>query len=312
VEAELSELRTQVEERSRHYLELTIGLFAAVLLVTVAASVWISESTGRSIRAIIIELSGGSEQIAAASGQVSGASQALAKGASEQASSLEETSASLEEMSSMTKRNADSATEANQLARNAKESADAGSEDMQATGRAMADIKTSSDDITKIIKTIDEIAFQTNILALNAAVEAARAGEAGAGFAVVADEVRALAQRSAQASRETADKIAGAIVKTAQGVQISDQVTRRLAEIVEKVRRVDALISEVAAASREQNEGVRQINVSIGQMDKIVHANAAGAEESAAAAEELNSQALSLNGVIVNLSRLVGVSAKTK
>lgn len=306
VETELAKLRAGIEEGSRHYLKLTVGLFVFVLLATVAASVWVAESTGRSIYAVITELAGGSEQITSAAAQVSGTSQALAKGASEQASSLEETSSSLEEMSSMTKRNAESAAQASDLARGARESADAGVADMRSMGRAMQDIKTSGDDIAKIIKTIDEIAFQTNILALNAAVEAARAGEAGAGFAVVADEVRALAQRSAVASRETAEKIEGAIVKTAQGVQINDQVNRRLAEIVEKVRRVDALVSEVATASGEQNQGVQQINRAIGQMDKVVQANAAGAEESAAAAEELSSQALSLNGVIATLRGLVG------
>ena len=312
VEAELGRLREKVEQRSRHYIKLTAGLFAAVLLVTVAVSVWVSESTGRAIRAIIVELSSGSEQITAAAGLVSSASQALAQGTSEQAASLEETSSLLEEMSSMTRRNSESAKQANELARGARQSADAGVEDMQAMGKAMADIKTSGDDIAKIIKTIDEIAFQTNILALNAAVEAARAGEAGAGFAVVADEVRALAQRSAVASRETADKIEGAIVKTAQGVQISNRVGSRLEEIVEKVRRVDALVAEVAAASGEQNEGVQQINAATGRMDKVVQANAAGAEESAAAAEELSSQAISLNGVIATLRQLVSGTERSK
>ena len=310
VQEELAKLRTSVEERSGYYFKLTIVLFVAVLLSTVAASVWVSESTGRSIRTIIAELSGGSEQITAAAAQVSSTSQALAEGASEQASSLEETSSSLEEMSSMTQRNAEGAANASELARGARQSADAGAEDMQAMGKAMAALKASSDDIAKIIKTIDEIAFQTNILALNAAVEAARAGEAGAGFAVVAEEVRALAQRSAVASRESSEKIEGAIVKTAQGVQISDQVNRRLSEIVEQVRRVDALVSEVATASREQNTGVQQINTAIGQMDKVVQANAAGAEESAASAEELSSQALSLDGVIGTLRQLVGGSSR--
>ncbi|AOS45767.1 Methyl-accepting chemotaxis protein IV [Lacunisphaera limnophila] len=305
VEAELALLNAEVTRRSRDYLLLTIGLFAAILVVTVAVSIWISETTGRSIRAVITDLSAGSDQITAAAGQVSTSSQSLASGSGVQAASLEETSASLVEMSSMTRRNSDNATKATSLARTAREAADAGAADMQLMGRAMADIKGSSDDIAKIIKTIDEIAFQTNILALNAAVEAARAGEAGAGFAVVAEEVRALAQRAASASRETSAKIEAAISKTTQGVAISDQVNARLSVIVSQVREVDALIHEVAAASREQNQGVGQINAAVSEMDRVVQSNAASAEESAAAAEELNAQALSVNEIVTNLRRLV-------
>jgi methyl-accepting chemotaxis protein len=167
-------------------------------------------------------------------------------------------------------------------------------------------IKVSSDDIAKIIKTIDEIAFQTNILALNAAVEAARAGEAGMGFAVVADEVRNLAQRCAQAAKETSGKIEGAIVKTGQGVDITGKVASALNEIVSKVRQVDELVTEVAGASREQTDGIAQINVAVGQMDKVTQSNAATAEESAAAAEELNSQAEVMKQSVAELLRLVG------
>jgi len=166
-------------------------------------------------------------------------------------------------------------------------------------------IKVSSDDIAKIIKTIDEIAFQTNILALNAAVEAARAGEAGMGFAVVADEVRNLAQRCAQAAKETSGKIEGAIVKTGQGVDISSKVAVALNEIVSKVRQVDELVTEVANASREQTEGITQVNTAVSQMDKVTQSNAATAEESAAAAEELNSQAEVMKQSVAELLQLV-------
>jgi methyl-accepting chemotaxis protein len=282
-----------------------ILLGVGAVLVGLVVAYALARSIALPVRAISSQLSGCSNETLSAAGQVSKSSQDLAHGSTEQAASLEETSASLEEMSSMTKRNADHTTQAKELARTARESADAGAEDMRNMGLAMTDIKTSGDDIAKIIKTIDEIAFQTNILALNAAVEAARAGESGAGFAVVADEVRALAQRSASAARETAAQIEKAISKTGLGVTLCDKVTGRLAEIVVKVREVDQLIGEVATASTEQTRGVDQINATIGQMSTVVQSNAATAEESAAAAEELNAQALSLNGIIATLQSLI-------
>jgi methyl-accepting chemotaxis protein len=167
-------------------------------------------------------------------------------------------------------------------------------------------IKVSSDNIAKIIRTIDEIAFQTNILALNAAVEAARAGEAGLGFAVVAEEVRALAQRSAQAARETAAKIEDSIEKSRQGVHISGKVSASLTEILDKARKVDDLIAEIATSSREQSQGIGQISIAITQMDKVTQNTAATAEESASAAEELSSQAENMKESVHQLLRLVG------
>jgi methyl-accepting chemotaxis protein len=208
-------------------------------------------------------------------------------------------------MSSMTQRNAANAQQANELAKAARAAADRGAADMQAMTGAMDAIKTSSDDIAKILKTIDEIAFQTNLLALNAAVEAARAGEAGAGFAVVADEVRSLAQRAAAAAKETAAKIDSAISKSAQGVEISNKVATALNDIVGKARQVDELAAEVASASKEQTQGITQINTAVSQMDRVTQSNAANAEESAAAAEELNAQAESMKDAVNQLLRLV-------
>ena len=173
---------------------------------------------------------------------------------------------------------------------------------------AIQEVTKSSEETGTIVKSIDEIAFQTNLLALNAAVEAARAGEAGAGFAVVADEVRNLAQRSAVAAKETAGKIEGAITKTALGVQLSDKVAKTLQEIVTKARQVDELVAEVANASKEQTQGIDQLNTAIGQIDKVTQSNAANAEESASAAEEMSAQTEALKEAVAELLALVNGS----
>jgi methyl-accepting chemotaxis protein len=288
-----------------------LGLLAAVGLGVVCA-VFITRSITLPIHDLIGRLSAGAEQTSAASSQVSAASQSLAEGASEQAASLEETSSSLEEMASMTAHNSENADKAKSLAGEARQAADNGTGEMEKMNLAMEAIKKSSDDISKIIKTIDEIAFQTNILALNAAVEAARAGEAGMGFAVVADEVRNLAQRSAVAAKETADKIQDAINKSAQGVEISTGVFTKLREVVDKAHRVDELVAEISSASREQNTGIGQINTAVSQMDKVTQSSAASAEETAAAAEQLNAQSEELRAAVLDLEQLIGGEAETE
>jgi methyl-accepting chemotaxis protein len=300
----------QYSDRNRAGMILTGKLTAWGLLAGVLVGVLLASVIARNLNRLLTQLAkspgDGSEQVTSAASQVSSSSQSLAEGASKQAASLEETSSSLEEMSSMTKRNAENAQKANDLAKQARAAADKGAGDMQQMNQAMQAIKTSSDDIAKIIKTIDEIAFQTNILALNAAVEAARAGEAGMGFAVVADEVRNLAQRSANAAKETAAKIEGAIGNTTQGVNLSKKVAETLNEIVTKARQVDELAAEVANASNEQAQGIGQVNTAVGQMDKVTQSNAASAEECAAAAEELKTQAESMKQAVGELQQLVG------
>ena len=246
-----------------------------------------------------------SAQTASASGQISCASHGLAEGASQQAASLEETSASLEEMASMTRRNAEAATAAKSLAVESRAAADAGALDVREMAAAMTDLKATSANVAKIIKTIDEIAFQTNILALNAAVEAARAGEAGAGFAVVADEVRNLARRSAEAARETASTIQNAVQKSERGVQISAKVQESLCDILDKTRRMDELVAQISAASNEQNQGISQINLAVSEMDRVTQGNAANAEETASATEELESQSRALRGAVQQLVAMV-------
>ena len=297
------------EARFQQQTDRLAKLVLTCLIVGIAMAVtfglMLARSLTRQLSDLAQTLGGNSREVAVAADQVSDASQVLAEGSGKQAAAIEETSSSLEELASMTGRNAENARNANELAKHARTAADRGSDDMRAMSSAMQAIKLSSDDIAKIIKTIDEIAFQTNILALNAAVEAARAGEAGMGFAVVADEVRNLAQRSAQAAKETATKIDGAISKTAQGVEISAKVAQTLEEIVAKVRQVDDLISELSSASREQSQGISQINAAVGQMDKVTQANAASAEESAAAAQELNGQAALMKAAVDELLQLV-------
>ena len=285
---------------------ITLCLLVAVLGFGVLLTVILVLSLNRVLSRLARSLDEGSNQVTSAASQVSASSQILAEGSSEQAASIEETSASLEELSSMTRRNTENANKTNDLARQARIAADKGMEDMKEMIAAMDSIKTSSDDIAKIIKTIDEIAFQTNILALNAAVEAARAGEAGMGFAVVADEVRNLAQRSAQAAKETAAKIEAAIGNTSRGVNLSGKVAAALNEIVAKARQVNELAAEVAGASKEQSQGISQINSAVGQMDKVIQSNAASAEEDAAASQQLNSQAVTMKESVRELLKLVG------
>ncbi|MCX7708978.1 MAG: methyl-accepting chemotaxis protein [Clostridia bacterium] len=236
-------------------------------------------------------ISRAAEQVASGSRQVSDSSMALSQGATEQASSIEQLTASLEEISSQTRQNADNANQANSLAEAAKGNAIQGNGQMKDMLKAMEEINVSSSNISKIIKVIDEIAFQTNILALNAAVEAARAGQHGKGFAVVAEEVRNLAARSANAAKETTEMIEGSIRKVEGGTKIANQTAEALNKIVEDIARVANLVGDIAVASNEQASGISQINQGVMQVSQVVQTNTATSEESAAASEELSSQA---------------------
>lgn len=283
---------------------MVIGLIVAIA-VSVLLAVLVTVGITKSINFVITGLRRGSEQVTSASEQVSASSQSLAQGASEQASSLEEISSSLEEMASMTRQNADNAKQANTMSSSAADAAKKGAEAMRKMGQAIEKIKGSSDETAKIIKTIDEIAFQTNLLALNAAVEAARAGEAGKGFAVVAEEVRNLAQRSAEAAKNTSYLIEESQSNAENGVAVSREVDSMLSEIVDAAVKVAELINEVTAASNEQSQGVDQITKAVAQLDQVTQSNAANAEESASASEELSAQAIELTDMVDQLVKLV-------
>lgn len=283
---------------------LIVSLFLAAVFGIVLAF-WISRGIIKVLSAICAQMGDGAVQVANASNQVSQASQQLAQGAAEQAASVEETAASIEEIATLSKQNADNAGRAATMAESVASLSVRGVESMNEMNQAINKIKSAADETVTIIKTIDEIAFQTNLLALNAAVEAARAGDAGKGFAVVAEEVRNLAQRSAGAARETADKIQRSRDLAEKGVIVSQEVAGALGEIKENSVKCVSVVHEIASASDEQSRGVGEVNAAITQLDKVSQQNSAVAEESSAASQELLSQARMMEGAVGELERMV-------
>jgi len=304
-EDDFAEADKRLVDAQTSIMRWVFGIALGMGLLAAGAGIWIATGIARPVMHVVSILGTGAAEVASAANQISEASQSLAQSASEQAASLEETSASLEEISAMTRRNAESASNAKTLSVAAREAADEGSKNVEDMNSAMGNIKQSSDNIAKIIKTIDDIAFQTNLLALNAAVEAARAGEAGLGFAVVADEVRNLARRSAQAAKETATMIEDSIQKSAQGVTISAKVAGSLDHIVAKAFQVDELIGGIATSSTEQSQGIEQLNAAVAQMDQVTQTNAAAAEECASASEQLTAQAETQHQAVLELRSVI-------
>ncbi len=300
----------QVADESQSILARTVRIMfigiAVALILGIAFSWHVTRSITTPLSKISETLSQSAARVRGSADQVTNSSRSVAVGSNEQAASLEETSASLEEMGSMTSRNAEDVQIAKATAGETRKSADDGAQQMKSLLTAMESIKNASEDVTKILKTIDEIAFQTNILALNAAVEAARAGEAGAGFAVVAEEVRNLALRCAQAAQETAEKIEDSVEKSHQGAQLSANVAESFDKIQNNVVELDQIVEQIASASQEQNRGINQVGVAVSQMDKVTQGNAANAEESAATAEELTNEARALKDAVESLEQLVG------
>jgi methyl-accepting chemotaxis protein len=286
----------------------TITFFIVISLAAGVVIVFVIRSVNRELRQASSELAEGADQVSSAAAQVSSSSQTLAQGATEQAASIEETSAASEQISATSRKNAENSEIAAGLVSQSQQKFVETNQRLQQMVVAMTDINASSDKISKIIKVIDEIAFQTNILALNAAVEAARAGEAGMGFAVVADEVRSLAQRSAQAARDTAPLIEESIAKSKDGKSKVDQVAASIRSITEDSASVKTLVDEMTIGSQEQSRGIAQVSKAIVQMQQVTQASAAGAEQSAAAAEELTAQAHAMKDVVTRITAMVGAA----
>jgi methyl-accepting chemotaxis protein len=289
-------------ERKSHFEVISIIIFSVVVCAFV---LYVVRAMTRDLRNIATELEDGASQVASAATLVSASAQSLSQGSTEQAASLQETSASMEEMASMTRSNAEHSHEASKLMAEANQLVDGSNRSLGEMVQSMTSIRESSDKVSKIIKTIDEIAFQTNILALNAAVEAARAGEAGMGFAVVADEVRSLAQRSARAAKDTASLIEESIANAHAGNRKVEEVASSITALTSSVSKVKRIVDQVSEASRQQSQGIDQVTQAVTQMEKVTQSTAANAEESAAASEELNAQADTSLAIVERLERMV-------
>ena len=286
---------------------IVLGMIGFLIPLGVAIR-FVVRGTSRDLQRMASELEEGAEQLASAARQVTGSSESLAQGASEQAAALEQTSASSEEISAMSQKNKENSSSAADLMGQSRERFDSTGKLLAQTVEAMDQINDSSNKISKINKVIDEIAFQTNLLALNAAVEAARAGEAGMGFSVVAEEVRNLAQRSAQAARETSELIEESISRSREGKSKVDQVATAIRSITKDSEKARTLVDEVSVSSREQSRGIDEIARAVTQIQSVTQTAAAAAEESAAAAHELDAQAGTLWGVVERLKSMVGHS----
>jgi methyl-accepting chemotaxis protein len=283
----------------------TLAMSSLALLVA-AILVLVVRALNLTLRRAVSNLKQSAGQLATASGQISSSSQLLARGASEQASALEETSAASEQIHSISRKNTEDSRSADGLVAQTQKNFEETNQSFEAMVTAMGDIKASGDEVAKITKEINEIAFQTNMLALNAAVEAARAGDAGLGFAVVAEEVRNLAKRCAHAADDTATLIEKSIAKSNDGRTIVDQVTAAIRAISQDSAKVKVLVNEVSVGSQEQTRGMDQVAKALSQVERVTQQSAANAEQSAAAAKQLTAQASALMGVVRHLSVMVG------
>jgi hypothetical protein len=282
-----------------------IGVLISSLLLLGLAAWWLGRSIANPVIGGIARLKQNASQVSAVSIEVAETSHRLSAGAREEAAAIEVSSASMEEMSSMTRQNATHAEEAASLMSGARQLVDGANVALGGMVDSMSAIQQATGGISKIIKTIDELAFQSNLLALNAAIEAARAGAAGAGFGVVADEVRSLAQRSAQAAKDTSTLIEASIARAREGSGRVDEVVQAMASITERLERLHGLLQQVKAASGQQTQGIDQVTQALTQMGHATQANANTAAESAATSDELTAVANSALTVIASLERLI-------
>jgi len=296
----------------RAFWTLLLIAVGGIVLMPAVSGFLLERIAVKPIRKVADAINGGAREMSRVAGEVSGVNRNLASGAAEQSAAIEETSASLEEMSSMTMRNADNAALADTLMKDSRNMLKRANTSMGQLTTSIVEISKTGEETSKIIRTIDEIAFQTNLLALNAAVEAARAGEAGAGFAVVADEVRNLAMRAAEAARNTSGMIEDMVKKIKDGSHLVDQTNEAFSDVIKSTDKVEGLVSEIAAASGEQAQGIGHISKAVDEMDKVTQQNAANAEESTLAVEEMSAQAEQLKDISVALANIVTGNANGK
>ncbi len=308
-EAHLASDKQKAATQEKQNMAAAAVIVTLLLIVGGGGFVLVSR-VDKTLRKVAKELSQGSAQVAGSATQVSSSSQSLAQGASQQAASLQETATSAETIRAMTFKNADNSKDAARLMAEMAQQVAEGNRKLNDMVASMKEINQSSEKISQIIKTIDEIAFQTNILALNAAVEAARAGQAGLGFAVVADEVRNLALRCAQAARDTSSMIEDSVAKSHEGGRKLDEVAKSIGAITEGADKAKCLADAVQAGSQEQARSLEQISRAISQMEQVTQQTASSAEESASAGLELSAQSETLRTIIGHLAELVGASTE--
>jgi len=308
VSQDLSEFQTT----ANNTLRLVLIALLIMIPITGTIAVIFSRQLTKPLRNSILGLRHGAAEVALGAQQIAQSGNALAESATRQAASLEETSASLEEITSMTQQNAGSAAQARGLVHASRDKFAHSGELMKRLNESIESIAQASQDTQRIIKTIDEVAFQTNLLALNASVEAARAGEAGAGFAVVAGEVRALAQRAAESAKNTASLIDNTVKKVTEGSTLVKDTHLAFDEVRTAAENIGKLVEEIAEASQQQADGLRQINTAVSTMDKEVQNYAAAAEESASTSQELQGQADSMQQIVLTVEHVVEGTGTTK